>query len=182
MFLYSKRRLRTNSLRVSDNLNLMLYVKMSNNLLCIPEDFLFQILTKEKQQFPLLLCGQLPWCFQHSAHEGAASQEFHSVSLSLVFPDSARLPAQVAGQWGMCAVLCGERKIIFWTALTIEQPRQDKNLLYWNEEPNEPNKEEPLSYVLKEPICRSFNCQQGSPFSVSLSLSLNYSVFKSAND
>jgi hypothetical protein len=34
--------------------------------------------------------------------------------------------------------------------LTIEQPRQDKNLLYLYEEPNETNKEGPFSYVHQE--------------------------------
>jgi hypothetical protein len=32
----------------------------------------------------------------------------------------------------------------------LEQPRQNKNLLYLHYEPNEPTKEEPLSYVLLE--------------------------------
>ncbi len=32
----------------------------------------------------------------------------------------------------------------------LEQPRQDKNLLYLQDEPNKPTKEEPVSYVLQE--------------------------------
>jgi hypothetical protein len=40
-------------------------------------------------------------------------------------------------------------KIIFSTGLTIEQPRQDKNLLYRHEEASEATKEGPLSYVLQ---------------------------------
>ncbi len=38
-------------------------------------------------------------------------------------------------------ILCTLRKKVFFTGPTIEQPRQDKNLLYRHNEPNEPAKE-----------------------------------------
>jgi hypothetical protein len=44
----------------------------------------------------------------------------------------------------------GEEKKILCTVGRIEQPRQDKNLLYRHEEPNEPNEEGPLLFVLFE--------------------------------
>ncbi len=42
------------------------------------------------------------------------------------------------------------RKKKYFVLGRLEQPRQDKNLLYWNDEPNEPIKEGPLSFVLFE--------------------------------
>jgi hypothetical protein len=46
----------------------------------------------------------------------------------------------------------------------LEQPRQGRNLLYWLEEPNEPTKEGPLSYVLPEPQFALFStASRGHP-------------------
>jgi hypothetical protein len=47
----------------------------------------------------------------------------------------------------------------------LEQPRQDKTLLYWHEEPNELTEEGPFSFVPFEPICLGINSQQGPPLS-----------------
>jgi hypothetical protein len=44
---------------------------------------------------------------------------------------------------------CAMRKNIFCTGLTTAA-RQDKNLLYWLDKPNEPTKEGPLSFVLNK--------------------------------
>jgi hypothetical protein len=54
----------------------------------------------------------------------------------------------------------------------LERPRQNKNLLYWQDNPNEPTKEEPLSFVLFEsPITSVSTVSRGHPFLVSLGLS-----------
>jgi hypothetical protein len=54
----------------------------------------------------------------------------------------------------------------------LEQPMQDKNLLYWHKKPNKRTKEaslSKLSFVLFEfPFVVSFNSQQGPPLFVSL--------------
>ncbi len=56
---------------------------------------------------------------------------------------------------------CAVRKQIFCTGSNIEQPRQDKNLLY-RLEPNKTTKEGPLvTCTPRVSICHSFNIQQG---------------------
>jgi hypothetical protein len=52
-------------------------------------------------------------------------------------------------------VRCVKRNIC--TLGRLEQPRQEKNLLYRHDEPNEPTKEGPLSYVLLESHLSQFN-------------------------
>jgi hypothetical protein len=46
----------------------------------------------------------------------------------------------------------------------LEQPRQDKNLFYRHEKPNEPTKEGPLSFVLLEfPFASVSTVSRGYP-------------------
>ncbi len=45
---------------------------------------------------------------------------------------------------------CSVRKIIFYIGPMLEKPRQDVNLSYQHDEPNEPTKEGSLSFVLLE--------------------------------
>ncbi len=55
----------------------------------------------------------------------------------------SRLSAQVAGRRG---------KNILYILDWLEQPRQDKNLSYWHDEPNEPTKEGPMDeWIIKTP-------------------------------
>jgi hypothetical protein len=55
----------------------------------------------------------------------------------------------------------------FFALGRLGQPRQDKNLLYRHEEPNEPIKKGHLSFVLFwVPICLSFHSQRGPPLSI----------------
>jgi hypothetical protein len=51
----------------------------------------------------------------------------------------------------------------------LEQPRNNENLLYWHDKPNERTKTEPPSFV---PIHLSFNSQQGPSLSSLSSLSV----------
>ncbi len=73
--------------------------------------------------------------------------------------------------WGMGTnkvKYCTMKKKIFCVG-RLEQPRQDKNLLY--DEPNEPANEGSLCYVLLEsPFCFSFNSWHGPPISTVVSL------------
>jgi hypothetical protein len=50
-------------------------------------------------------------------------------------------------RWGQMKLVCGEEKVYF-VLCRLEQPRQDKNLLYWHDEPNEPTKEGPTLLVM----------------------------------
>jgi hypothetical protein len=66
-------------------------------------------------------------------------------------------------------------KIIVWGGkkyfllYRLVQRRQDKNLLYRNEKPIEPTKEEPLSFVLFEsPVASVSTDSRGHPSLVSL--------------
>jgi hypothetical protein len=43
-----------------------------------------------------------------------------------------------------------ELKKKYFVVSPLEQPRQDKNLFYWHDKPNEPTKERSLSIVLFE--------------------------------
>jgi hypothetical protein len=56
-------------------------------------------------------------------------------------------------------IVYGERKKYF-VLDRLKQPRQNKNLLYWHDKPNDPTMEGPLSYVLFE-----------SPFTLVLTVS-----------
>jgi hypothetical protein len=63
------------------------------------------------------------------------------------------------------------RKKIFCTGLTTEKPRQNKNLFYRHDEPNEPTKEGPLSFVLFEsPFISVSTVSRGHPSLVFLVL------------
>jgi hypothetical protein len=65
-------------------------------------------------------------------------------------------------------IVYGEKKI-FYTIGRLEQPRQDKNLLYRHKEPNEPTKEGPLSFLLFESLFASVSTvSRGHPSLVSL--------------
>ncbi len=58
------------------------------------------------------------------------------------------------GCWANGDTKCAVRKKIFCTHLT-EQTRQDKNLLFWHDEPNEPTKERPFNlYPTAKKKCR----------------------------
>jgi hypothetical protein len=60
-------------------------------------------------------------------------------------------------------------KKIFSTGPTIEQSRQDKNLLFRPDKPNEATEEEPLSFVLFEsPFASVSTVSRGHPSLVSL--------------
>jgi hypothetical protein len=50
---------------------------------------------------------------------------------------------------GTIDVVTGESKNSFLLG-RLEQPRQNKNLLYWHDKPNQATKEGPLSFVLFE--------------------------------
>jgi hypothetical protein len=73
------------------------------------------------------------------------------------------LPGQLAGRWGQMhwnSVRWG-KKIV---RDRLEQPTQDKNLLYLHNEPNEPTKEDPSHMCSLSPrLHYSFNSQQGPP-------------------
>jgi hypothetical protein len=56
------------------------------------------------------------------------------------------------------------RKKIYCSGPTIEHPRQDKNLLYRHDKPDEPTKEGPLSFVLFEsPFTPVSTVSRGQP-------------------
>ncbi len=60
-------------------------------------------------------------------------------------------PTRLAGWWGQrhCnSVQWGKKK--YFVLGRLERPRQNKILLYWHDKPNEPTKEEPLTFVLFE--------------------------------
>ncbi len=62
----------------------------------------------------------------------------------------------------------GTKKVKKWAVRKIEHPRQDKNLLYLYDEPNEPSKEGTLSYVLQESPFASVSKGLGRPSLVTL--------------
>ncbi len=75
----------------------------------------------------------------------------------------ARLDAQVDGRWG--------QRNINGVLGRLEQPRQNKNRLYWHDNPNEPTKEGPLSFVLFEsPLTSILTVSRGHPSLVSMVL------------
>jgi hypothetical protein len=63
-------------------------------------------------------------------------------------------------------IVYGDEKYFFVLGFP-EQPRQNKNRLYRQEEPNEPTKVGPHTLVRTPhvPICLGFNSQQGQPLS-----------------
>ncbi len=89
-----------------------------------------------------------------------------------MFPET--LTTRQATQHGCLPRLLGDgdkrngnsvvRKKIFCTGHRLEQPRQNKNLLYRHDKPNEPTKKGPLSFVLFESTL-NFNSEQGPPLS-----------------
>jgi hypothetical protein len=70
---------------------------------------------------------------------------------------------------------CKVRKIIFGTGLT-RAAKAGKNLLYRHEEPNEPTKERPLSFVLfKSPFTSVSSVSRGpTPLNISVDKNITY--------
>ncbi len=69
--------------------------------------------------------------------------------------DTAWLPGQLVGRWGQRnwnSVQGGKKYFVLGR---LEQPRQNKNLLYRRDKPHEPTKEGPLSFVLFESLFTS---------------------------
>jgi hypothetical protein len=62
--------------------------------------------------------------------------------------DPARLLAQLAGRWGQKKIEIVYDKEKCFVLGRLEQPRQNKNLLYWHDKPNKPAKKGPLSFAL----------------------------------
>jgi hypothetical protein len=84
--------------------------------------------------------------------------------------DPARLPAQVAGRWGLNKVnKCDVRKIVFCTGLTKAAKAEQK--MYRHDQPNEPTKEGLHSNVLQEsPFASVSTVSRGHPSLVSLGI------------
>jgi hypothetical protein len=77
-------------------------------------------------------------------------------------------------------IMYGEEKKYFELG-QLEQPRQNKNLLYRHDKPNRPSKEGPFSFVLFEtPQFQQFNSQRGPPLS-RISAYLSYEVHPKSN-
>jgi hypothetical protein len=64
--------------------------------------------------------------------------------------DPAWLPAQLGGRWRQMNWNSVRRGKKYFVLGPLEQPRHDKNLMYRHDEPNEPTKEGPLSFVFFE--------------------------------
>ncbi len=64
--------------------------------------------------------------------------------------DPARLPAQLARLWEQRNLNCVRRENKSFVLGRLEQPRQNKNLLYRHDKPNEPTNKGPLPFVLFE--------------------------------
>jgi hypothetical protein len=65
----------------------------------------------------------------------------------------------------------------------VKQPRQNINIMYLHDEPNEQTKEGPLSFVLFEsPFTLVSTVSRGHPSLVSLAHSLKYTNRKQYND
>jgi hypothetical protein len=84
--------------------------------------------------------------------------------------DPARLPSQLAGRWGkMIVIVYGEEKCVVLGRL--EQPRQEKSILYWHDNPRETTKKGLLSFVFFEsPFTSVSTVSRGHPPIVSLGL------------
>ncbi len=82
-------------------------------------------------------------------------------------------PVHLAGRWWQRkwkSVRWGNKYFVLGQ---LEQPRQDKNLLYRHYEPNEPTMEGPLSYVLLEsPFASVSPVRRGHPTLLSLVASI----------
>ncbi len=77
-------------------------------------------------------------------------------------------------------IVYGEGKEYFVPG-RLEQPRQNKNLLYWHDRPNEPTKEGPLSFVLFESPFTSFSMvSRGHPSLIPLTVTYLF-LFKYPN-
>jgi hypothetical protein len=65
-------------------------------------------------------------------------------------------------------IVYGERKKYF-VLDRLKQPRQNKNLLYWHDKPNDPTKEGSISFALFEsPFTSVSHVRRGHPSLVSL--------------